>query len=387
MAAVAGNPREGRPRAALEGLRIVECTAHATGAVSLPLIDLGAEVIKIEATAGDPVRRIGPEDPAHGGGPMHLHLNRGKSSVVLDLDRAEDRETFIRLIAQADGFVNGLKPGSLERRGITASLLRARNPRLAMVHVSGFGRNGPLRDAVAHGTAIDAWAGLLRITHDAEGHCQIDSDLLVGINVGPLFAAVALLAGIIAARTTGEGGEMEVAHADCAAGLNWQVMEAAVAEPGLAAPLPRDLRNSSRHQAYESADGVHVLLMAESPAEWERFCEVAPCPHLLAAGPARGHAMKDEERLRTELAAVFRRRTSAEWWDLAARCHAPVIVVNAPERLLNDRHFAERNAFLDAGRFGAQLMSTPIVSDAPVHTSPAPALNEHSPAVQELLGL
>src|SRR5271170_2072187 len=130
--------------------------------VGMHLADLGAEVVKIEDPSregGDYIRYAGMD--AGETSPNHAHWNRGKLSVALDLRNPEGVRTFLELVAVSDAVVEGLRSGSLERRGLGFSTLKATNARIVLVSVSGFGDSGPYRDLASHGFGFDAWAGLV----------------------------------------------------------------------------------------------------------------------------------------------------------------------------------------------------------------------------------
>src|ERR1700755_2388360 len=126
----------------LAGLRVLECSILGPAAVTTHLVDLGAEVIKIEPPGGDYVR--GMAWPiVEGVSLMHLHLNRGKRSVVLDLRTPAGADAFRALAARSDVVVEAMRPGGLARRGLGFDDLRTLNPRLGFATIRGFGRTGP----------------------------------------------------------------------------------------------------------------------------------------------------------------------------------------------------------------------------------------------------
>jgi crotonobetainyl-CoA:carnitine CoA-transferase CaiB-like acyl-CoA transferase len=98
----------------LAGLRVVECSMLGSGAVSTPLADLGAEVIKVEPPSGDYIRQMS-WPIVDGDSLLHLHISRGKRSIVLDLTTAEGRATFLDLVTVADAVVEAMRPGGWPR--------------------------------------------------------------------------------------------------------------------------------------------------------------------------------------------------------------------------------------------------------------------------------
>ena len=178
----------------LVGLKIVELGHYIAGPFcTRVLADLGAEVVKIEPPGGDPIRGWGAQVNGH---PVWFSIHgRNKLSVELDLKR--DRETALQLIDRADVLVENFRPGQIEKLGLGPEVLHARNPRLVIARVSGYGQDGPYRDKPAFGAIGEAMGGIRHLT----GHPAGSSDLpppRCGISIGDdlagLYAAIGLLA-------------------------------------------------------------------------------------------------------------------------------------------------------------------------------------------------
>src|SRR5579863_1342380 len=122
----------------LAGLRVIECSMLGPGAVSTPLADLGADVIKVEPPSGDYIRQMS-WPLVDGTSLLHLHISRGKRSIVLDLTTDDGRNVFLDLVKTADAVVEAMRPGGLERRGLGFEALREVNPKIAMLTISGYG--------------------------------------------------------------------------------------------------------------------------------------------------------------------------------------------------------------------------------------------------------
>src|SRR5438105_15854403 len=138
--------------APLRGVRIVECSMLGPAAITTALADLGADVLKVEPPQGDYVREM-TWPIVEGTSLMHLHLNRGKRSVVLDLRTPEGAEVFRDLVRGADAVVEAMRPGGLERRGLGFDKLVEVNPKIVFLTISGYGLTGPYRDYPSHGIA------------------------------------------------------------------------------------------------------------------------------------------------------------------------------------------------------------------------------------------
>jgi crotonobetainyl-CoA:carnitine CoA-transferase CaiB-like acyl-CoA transferase len=387
----------------LAGVRVVECSMLGPGAVSTHLADLGAEVIKVEPPAGDYIRQM-TWPMVEGTSLMHLHISRGKRSVVLDLRTPQGAEVFLDLVRGADAVIEAMRPGGLERRGLGYERLLEVNPRVVFCTVSGYGLTGPYRDLPSHGIAYDAWAGLVQPEIDEDGRCSIPEHPSVGIHAGPVFAALGVLAGIVRARATGQPTRLEVAQSDAAAAMDWLRSETwrAYERPESEvtgnpadgyerrAPGTAGMRDGVRYQFYASSDG-HILFMASERELWENFCRAVGRPELFERHPGSryaDHARGDVE-LREELAGLFATRTTAEWVILGERANVPIAPVNTPRTLADDPQFQERMPWLPVDRLGAEQLPSPVrlVGEAlPVPTR-APTVGEHTDEVlRDVLG-
>ncbi|MBW3664179.1 MAG: CoA transferase [Actinobacteria bacterium] len=371
--------------------------------ITTHLADLGADVIKVEPPQGDYVRRM-TWPIIEGVSLMHLHLNRGKRSITIDLRTPEGVEVFAELAAASDVVVEAMRPGALERRGVGYDLLRQRNPRLVFTSISGYGATGPYKDLPSHGIAYDTWAGIVTPAYDEEGFCYIPEHVSIGINVGPVFGALGILAAVIRARETGEGCALEVAQSDAAAYFDWyrsetwlayerpddEVTGNAADDYERRAPGTAGMKEGVRYQIYESADG-HVLFMASERVFWRNFCEGVDRMDLFERWPGSelaDHARGNRE-LQAELRAIFRSRTSAEWIAFSGEAETPIAPVNTPRTVTADPQFQARFAIYDHQQHGADMLSQPLhfVDEELPPPSKAPTVGEHTDEVlSDVLG-
>jgi len=388
----------------LSGLRVIECSMLGPGAVSTPLVDLGADVIKVEPPSGDYIRSMS-WPIVEGASLLHLHISRGKRSVVLDLATDAGRGLFLELVRASDAVVEAMRPGGLARRGLGYEQLHDVNPRIVMVTVSGYGMTGPYRDLPSHGIAYDAWAGSVAPAPGPEGMPSIPDHTSIGITAGPLFGTVALLAGVLRARQTGEGCHLEVAQSDAAAAFDWLRSEGhrAYQRPDSEVtgnptdgyerrpPGTAGMAEGVRYQFYASSDG-HVLFMASEQKFWKNFCAAIGRDDLYEAKP--GEKLADHARgdlaLRRELGAIFGTRSTAEWVELGLEHDVPIGPVNSPADIGNDPQFVDRMPWQPADRLVADQLPFPVrvVGEAPpAAATPAPAVGEHTEKVlHEVLG-
>ncbi|HEX6418767.1 MAG TPA: CoA transferase [Acidimicrobiales bacterium] len=390
-------------RPPLAGVRIIECSMLGPGAVTTHLADLGADVIKVEPPSGDYIREM-TWPIVEGVSLMHLHISRGKRSITLDLRTDEGRAVFVDLVRGADAVVEAMRPGGLDRRGVGYDTLRAVNPAVVFITISGYGMTGPYRDMPSHGVAYDTWAGLVNPGIDDEGFAYIPEHPSMGIHAGPLFGALGILAGIIRARETGVGCRMEIAQSDAAAAMDWYRSETwkAYERPESEvtgnkadnyerrAPGTAGMRHGVRYQIYASKDGF-VLFQASEREFWKNFCAGVGRDELFERWPGAkfaDHAPGNRE-LQAELRDIFRERTTAEWVAFGDEHDTPIAPVNTPRTVADDPQFQHRLPFLPRERLGAEQLPTPIklIGDSLPVPSRAPTVGQHTDEVlREVLG-
>jgi crotonobetainyl-CoA:carnitine CoA-transferase CaiB-like acyl-CoA transferase len=364
-----------QPGALLAGVRIIESSLLGPAAVAMQLADLGAEVIKVENPGGDYVRKMA-FPIVDGISLLHWHLNRGKRSIILDLRTPEGVEVYADLLRGADAVIEAMRPGALARRGLTWERMRQLNPRIVFCQISGYGLTGPYRDMPSHGIAYDAWAGAARPAINADGQPTIPSYTAIGINAGPLYAALGICAAIIRARASGEPCRFEVAQSDAAAAFNWNGIEGnkAYERPedevtgndgdgkGPRRPVgDNSMTESVRYQYYRSRDGI-VLFMASEREFWKNFAYGVGRPDLYDDNPGSKYAdhARGNVALRRTLDAIFATRTTVEWVRFGQEVNTPICPVNDVKSITRDPQFQDRLPFRGFREAGTDLMPSPI---------------------------
>ncbi|KPM54127.1 carnitine dehydratase [Frankia sp. CcI49] len=385
--------------APLAGVRVVDVSMLGPGALTTHLADLGADVIKVEPPGGDYVRRmVWPF--VDGVSLLHLHISRGKRSIVLDLRTPEGVAVFHDLVRGADAVVEAMRPGALERRGLGFAALRELNPRIVLASISGYGASGPYRDLPSHGIAYDTWAGVVAPAVDEDGFTYLPDHASIGIHAGPLYGALTLVAAVLSARETGQGRHVEVGQSDAAAAMDWLRIETyrayqrpedeVTGNPSdnyeRRPPGTGGMRDAVRYQVYATSDG-HVLFMASERRFWRNFCAGVGRMDLYEARPGAeyaDHARGDVE-LRDELRKIFATRTTAEWVRFGGEVDTTLSPVNSPEAIDTDPQFADRLPWLPAADLGVDELPFPVRLDG---RNPVPARRAPTPGQQtaEILG-
>jgi len=382
------------PEAPLSGIRVIESSLLGPAAITTHLADLGAEVIKVESPSGDYIREM-TWPIINGVSLLHLHINRGKKSIALDLKTPEGVEIYRELVKGADVVVEAMRPGSLARLGLGYDDLRAINPKIVFINISGYGMTGPYQNLPAHGIAFDTWAGLVNPAYDEDGYCYIAEHPSMGMHAGPLFGALGILAGVLRARETGTGCMMEIGQSDAAAYMDWYRSESwkAYERPESEvtgnksdnyerrAPGTAGMKEGVRYQMYDSADG-HVLFMASEQAFWKNFCEGVGRMDLFEKWP--GSKFADHARGNRELQAIlrdiFKTKSSEDWIEFGNTHNTPIAPVNTPKTIADDPQFKVRFPHYPASEHGAEMMPLPlkfIGEELPVPTM-APTVGEQT---------
>ncbi len=383
----------------LAGFRVIESSLLGPAAITTHLADLGAQVIKVESPSGDYIREM-TWPIIDGVSLLHLHINRGKKSLTLDLKTDQGVEVYKDLVRGADAVIEAMRPGSLARRGLGYEDLRAINPRIVFCNISGYGMTGPYQSLPAHGIAFDTWAGIVNPAYDEEGYCYIPEHASIGMHSGPLMGALGVLAGVLRARETGHGCMMEIGQSDAAAYMDWYRSESWLAyerpeevvtgnkadnyerrEPGTAG-----MKAGVRYQMYESSDG-HIIFMASEQAFWKNFCECVGRPELFEKWPGSkfaDHARGNRE-LQADLSKLFKTKSSQEWIRLGDEKNFPVAPVNTPKTLAEDPQFKDRFPLYPHEKHGADMLPFPLKlqNESIPAPTPAPTVGENN---EEILG-
>ena len=294
------------PDRPLDGVTVVAVEqAVAAPFATRQLADLGARVIKVERPGvGDFARSY---DSAVRGLSSHfVWLNRSKESLTLDLKRPEARGALDRLIGRADVVVQNLAPGAADRLGLDAATLRARDPRLIVCNVSGYGDGGPYRDRKAYDLLVQAEAGVVAIT-GTEDEVAKSAVPVADIAAG-MYAYAGVLTALLRRERTGQGATVDVSMLEALG--EWMGFPLYYTL-GSGSPPPR---SGARHASiapygpFAGADGETVFLGLQNEREWVRFCEVALERPELATDPrfdANAKRLEHRDALDAVILEVF----------------------------------------------------------------------------------
>jgi crotonobetainyl-CoA:carnitine CoA-transferase CaiB-like acyl-CoA transferase len=308
----------------LEGIKVLDLSMYLPGPhLTMMMADHGAEVIRIEAPDGEPTRQLGASQ--NGMTVWFSNTHRNKQSVLLDLKQPAAVEAFMRLAAQADVVIEAFRPGVVDRLGIGAAAVRARNPRVVYCSISAFGQTGPLAQRPAHDLSIAAESGIVSLNLGSDGQPGI-----LGLPAVDMASSLMALSGILMAllrrEKTGEGDTIDISMQDSI--VSWMVnnISPVFAEGReLETKSERTLGGMAFYQVYRCADGRSLTLGGSEPKFATNLLNALGRPDLIALNrlpPGRG-----QDPLRDFLAATFATRTLAQWEQFLGEidcCWAPV---------------------------------------------------------------
>ncbi|MGH8384115.1 MAG: CaiB/BaiF CoA transferase family protein [Pseudomonas sp.] len=299
----------------LASLKVLDFSTLLPGPfASLLLADMGAEVLRIESpTRMDLLRVLPPHD--RGVSASHAYLNRNKRSLALDLKKPEALEVIKQLLKDYDIVLEQFRPGVMERLGLGYEALRAINPKLIYVSITGYGQTGPYKDRAGHDINYLALAGLASYTGRVEGGPLPLGPQVADIAGGSLHGVIGLLAAVIARQQTGQGQHLDVSMTDCAFSLNAMAGAGYLAcgvEPGREDQV---LNGGSFYDYYRSRDGRWLSVGSLEPAFMKQLCVALGLEEWASFGlspqPAQQKALKDALKIEfekhdfAELCALF----------------------------------------------------------------------------------
>jgi crotonobetainyl-CoA:carnitine CoA-transferase CaiB-like acyl-CoA transferase len=292
----------------LTGVRVLDFSRLLPGGYSTQLlVDLGADVIKIETPKVGDYARIAPD--VFGGDGIFQATNRGKRSLALNFRTPEGREVLMRMVVGADALFEMFRPGMMDRWGIGYEAIRLANPRLVYCALSGYGQTGPYRDRSGHDLNYIAISGVLDFNGAQDGP-PIPMAAQIADMAGGMMAALAIVSALFGRGGSGEGAYIDLGLMDMA--ISWAgpmvgaLYFANQGNPGRGhGPLSGEL---PCYNVYRTKDGRYLTLATIEPILWSTFCKVVGRPDLFGRQYDRSAA--------GEVAAMFGSKDLAAWIEV-----------------------------------------------------------------------
>ncbi|MGI9616649.1 MAG: CaiB/BaiF CoA transferase family protein [Acidimicrobiales bacterium] len=336
------------PNKPLAGVRVTDLTDVVMGPLATRMLaDMGADVIRIEAPGGDPIRHYEPmRSPAMSA--FGMNLNRNKRSVVLDLKSADGRQALDDLIATSDVFVSNMRRGALDRLGLDEPSVRAVRGDIIYCVANGFGSDGPKANQAAYDDVMQAASGLAAmfawVGDEPRLVPSIYADKVTGTHI-----AFAITAALHGRAVTGEGSAIEVPMAETMAAFNLvEHLSGHTFEPHQGEFSYARIRTANRRPR-RTTDGW-IVVLPYSDDNWTRFWNFGGRPELVddprfATGADR---VRNADGLYGLLDEVVQHRSTAEWLDFCAEHSIPAAEVLDLEHIGDDPHFAAVGLLQDA---------------------------------------
>ena len=354
----------------LQGIRIIDFSQYLPGPhATLRLVEMGAEVIKVESPKGDPSR---PSNVQKGNGLVFVAQNRNKKSVVFNLKDPDDRETALSLIRDADVVIEGFRPGVASRIGIGYEDVMKVKKDIIYCSLSGYGQTGLMSKMGGHDINYLSLSGVLAQFKDRNGRPVVPSTTIADF-VGGIAASEAILGAVVKKLRTGEGSYIDLSITDAVLSLmsNHTVIESVAGEENGISKL------NNKHicySLYETKDERYVSLGALETKFWRNLCTALNKEHWI---PEHFSLAQTDNPVFEEMKAVFASRTLAEWTKFSQEvdcCMAPVLETS---ELHKQQLFKARGLITE--KDGVRYTSTRISPTNDITTQKtSPELGQHT---------
>jgi itaconate CoA-transferase len=374
----------------LEGLLVVSLEqAVAAPFCSSRLADAGARVIKVERAEGDFAR--GYDHVVHGESAYFVWVNRGKQSLCLNIKDESDNALLMKILQEADVFIQNLAPGAAARAGLDSTILREVNPKLITVDISGYGENGSYKDMKAYDLLVQCESGLASVTGAPEQPGRVGVSIC-DIACG-MYAHSAILEALVERQQTGVGKGLSVSLFDAIA--DWMAVPLLHQDYAGAAPKRVGLNHPSiaPYGAYdcqadtktEDESTAQVVISIQNNREWRDFCEqVLQRPELVEDSLYRNNIDRCQNRpaLDNEINAVFSVLTKDR---LIARLTKGKIAFGSVNSISDlSTHPQLRRTQVDTPSGPIEMVAPPVIKhNETVSLKAVPALGQHSEQIRE----
>ena len=367
---------------ALKGVRVLDLSRLVAGnTLTMMLADMGADVLKVEPPKGDTLRewRVKGIDTAW------KSYSRNKRSLCLNLRATAGREVLLKLVMQADIFVESYRPGTLERMGLAPETLLEINPRLLVVRISGWGQDGPYAERPGFGTLVEGMSGFAAMNGFADREPVLPPIYLADMTAG-LYGAIGVLAALRNVEAgDGKGQVIDVSLLDPL----FSILGAQAANYRLTGTVkPRTgscSSNSAPRNVYKTADDKWICLSASTQAMAENLFRAIEQPELIADGrfSDNGRRLKNVDELNGILGGYIGRLSQVDCLAQFQSTGVTAAPVYDMRDIEHDAHFHQRKVIVEVPDrdMGVTPMHniSPRLSNTPgVFRRPAPRLGEHS---------
>jgi alpha-methylacyl-CoA racemase len=365
---------------ALRGVRVLDLSRLLPGPfLTMVLADMGADVVKVEdPRLGDYLRGFPPGKGGMSG--RFLAINRGKRSLALDLKAAPARDAFLKMVEKADVVVESFRPGVMDKLGIGYAALAARNPKIIVCSISGYGQTGPYVDRAGHDLNYISLAGVLAMTGPAGGAPQMPGVQIADLAGGALWGATAVLGALVGRERNGKGAHLDISMTEGSLAL--LAAELGNMMCGAQPTRGSEMLNGAAavYAVYRTKDDRYVSVGALEPKFWSALNQAIGRAWSVAdiIGDAEVQA-----KTRGELQAIFETKTLAEWTAFFAERDCLVEPILEPHEIVAHPLHVAREVFfeIDGGEGVGPITQVRTPIGTPAHPSAPPRLGQQSQAV------
>jgi CoA:oxalate CoA-transferase len=343
----------------LDGIRVLDLTRFLAGPFgSMILADMGADVVKVEPPDGDSTRVLPPyfvgDDSAY-----FLSINRNKRSIVVDLTTSGGQRVLKRLVEHSDVVLDNLRPRQRSRLGVSYEQLRAINPRVVACSLTGFGSDGPYRDRPAYDIVVQALSGVMSLTGEP-GSPSVRSGVPIGDLVAGMYLAVGVLGAVVERQRSGVGQHIDVAMLDGQVSFLSYLASYYFVSGVVPGHQGRAHESIPTYNTFEAADGVELVVAANTDEMWKSLCGVLGLDHLVDEERFATNAdrLRHRDELVPLLVAAFKARDADAWYEALTAAGVPSAPINTLDRVKRDPQVAHRRMIMDVPHRSDATMQT-----------------------------
>ncbi|MQX36059.1 CaiB/BaiF CoA transferase family protein [Roseospira navarrensis] len=346
----------------LEGVRVLDAATFIAGPFSTAILaEFGAEVIKVEQPGtGDSCRQFGTRTE-RGDSLVFLSEARNKRSVTLDLRKPEGAKVFKALAAQSHVVCESFRPGTMERWGVGWADLRAVNPALVMLRISGYGQDGPYADRPGFARIAHAVGGLTHLAGMPDGPPVTPGSTSLGDYMTGLFGTVGVLMALRHAERTGEGQEIDIALYESVFRVLDELAPRYVRDGTVRGREGAGTLNACPHGHFECADGAWVAIACTSDRMFVRLTEVMGRADLAERYGTTAARLADRATVDGVVQAWTRSMPRDQVVRVCTDGHVPCGPINTIADILDDPHFAARRNLVEILAEGVGPVTLPNV--------------------------
>ncbi|MBT4385905.1 MAG: CoA transferase [Betaproteobacteria bacterium] len=366
----------------LKGVKILDLTSVVMGPFATQILaELGAEVTKVESLKGDNMRDVGPMANPHMGH-LHLHLNRGKKGVAVDLKHPSGIEVIKKLIKRSDVLIYNVRPQAMARLGLSYEEVSALNSKIIYLGAYGYSEKGPRAGKAAYDDLIQGGTGVPWLVSKGGKETPRYVPLNFADRVTGLHAVYAVTSALYQREKSGRGQSIEIPMFET---ISHFVLGDHMAGLSFNPPIgPSGYERLKHRRVYETKNGF-ICALVYNEAQWTRFWSAMNQPEMMKDPKFISHPARAENigEIYDLLSEIIKKDTTDHWLMFFESVDVPVARMNAVDDLMSDEHLRETGFFIDEehpteGSLYATKTPSNWSHSTPDRVTPAPTLGQHT---------